>query len=209
MNEPSRNVSPEVPSVPLAGKKRPAAWIWVVAGLLILCLCCLLIAAGIYLLRDRVPAIGNVLYTATPTATLTPTATPTPRPTPTPTPDPAANCNPNAIYLGANDRVTGYISAGDTFFETIAMYCLVVPAGGRELVIGINGFSIDFDIYVSVSYEELMSPSGFGEYYSRSGGAGTPEQVTIPNPGSIYYIQVVSYYFNTSGSFTVWNQFSP
>ncbi len=54
-----------------------------------------------------------------------------------------------------------------------------------------------------------MSPSGFGQYYDRDGGDGEAEQVTIPNPGGRYYIQVVAYYFDTSGSFTIWNQYTP
>lgn len=128
-------------------------------------------------------------------------------------PEPTAfiggDCNPNTTRLLMNNSMTGYIAGGDEFLETIAMYCLWVPEGGSQLVIGIRDFNIDFDIYVSSSYEELMSPSGFGEYYDRDGGAGTPEQVTIPNPGGRYYIQVVAYNFGTSGNFTIWNQYTP
>lgn len=119
------------------------------------------------------------------------------------------DCNPNTTRLPMNGSLSGYIAGGDEFLETIAMYCLWVPEGGSQLVIGIRDFNIDFDIYVSSSYEELMSPSGFGQYYDRDGGAGEPEQVTIPNPGGRYYIQVVAYNFDTSGSFTIWNQYTP
>jgi len=108
-----------------------------------------------------------------------------------------------------NGSLGGYIAGGDVFEETIAMYCLWVPEGGTSLDIGIRDFNIDFDIYVSYSYDELMSPTGMGEYNSRSGGDGSPEQVTIPNPGGRYYIQVVAYNFGTSGDFTIWNQYTP
>ena len=119
------------------------------------------------------------------------------------------DCQSGTTRLPMNTSVSGYINAGDVFEETIAMYCLWVPDGGTSLVIGIRDFSIDFDIYVSSSYEEIMSPSGFGQYYSNEGVAGTPEQVTISNPGGRYYVQVVSWNFNTQGGFTVWSQYTP
>lgn len=128
---------------------------------------------------------------------------------PQPTAFVGGDCNPNTTRLPMNSSLSGYIAGGDEFLETIAMYCLWVPEGGSQLTIGIRDFGIDLDIYVSSSYEELMSPSGFGEYYDRDGGPGEPEQVTIPNPGGRYYIQVVAYNFNTSDNFTIWNQFSP
>jgi hypothetical protein len=133
-------------------------------------------------------------------------STPTPN---LPPPFTGGECNPNTTRLPMDSSLGGYIAGGDVFEETIAMYCLWVPDGGTNLVIGIRDFNIDLDIYISSSYDELMSPTGFGEYYSREGGPGTPEQVTIPNPGGRYYIQVVSYEFNTSGDFTIWSQYTP
>jgi len=118
-------------------------------------------------------------------------------------------CNPSTIRLPMDGSLSGYIAGGDVFEETIAMYCLWVPEGGSNLTIGVRDFSADLDIYVSSSYEELMSPEGFGEYYARDGGDGTPEQVSISLPGGRYYIQVVSYYFDTSSNFTIWNEYAP
>jgi hypothetical protein len=136
-------------------------------------------------------------------------STPTPLPPPTPTPFVGGECDPNAIRLSMDNSLDGYIAGGDVFEETIAMFCLWVPDGGTNLIIGIRDFTPDLDIYVSVSYDELMSPTGFGEYYSNTRALGTPDQVSIPNPGGRYYIQVVSYEFNTSANFTIWSQYTP
>jgi hypothetical protein len=106
-----------------------------------------------------------------------------------------------------NGSLGGYIAGGDVFEETIAMYCLWVPEGGTSLDIGIRDFNIDFDIYVSYSYDELMSPTGMGEWNSRSVGTA-PESVTIPNPGGRYYIQVVSY-DGSASNFTISGTYTP
>lgn len=119
------------------------------------------------------------------------------------------DCQSGTTRLLMDDSLSGSIAGGDVFEETIAMYCLWVPEGGSELVIGIQDFSADLDIYVSESYDTLMSSTEFGEYYSNGGSDGVAEQVTIPNPAGRYYIQVVSYYFDTSDNFTLWNTFTP
>lgn len=191
-------------------------WLWIVGLVIAVCLCCFVVAGGVFLLRDRVPAVGNLFYTATPTATPTPTSTPTPTPTPTPTRTPtptitptfaAGDCHSGTQRLGMNQSLNGRINAGNSFYDVIAMYCLWVPQNGSRLEINLTNFTADLDIYVSRSYEELMSPSGFGEWYSRAGGT-TPERVVISNPGGRYYIQVVSY-TGAGSNFTISNTFVP
>lgn len=197
-------------------RSRKGVWLGIGIGVLLLCLCCLVSAAAIFLLRDQVPAIGNIFYTATPTSTPTPTRTPTPTPTPTPTRTPtptitptfaAGDCHSGAQRLEMNSSVTGRINRGSNFYDVIAMYCLWVPQGGRRLEINLTNFTADLDIYVSRSYDELMSPTGMGEWNSRAGGT-TPERVVITNPGGRYYIQVVSY-TGAASSFTLSNTYTP
>ncbi len=203
--------------------KRSGRWPWIILAVAAAaCCCCVVVAAGGLLLRDRVPAIGNLFYTATPTATPTPTNTPTPTRTPTPTatltptrtPTPtitptfaAGDCHSGTQRLGMNQSLSGRVNAGSSFYDVIVMYCLWVPPSGSRLEINLTNFTADLDIYVSRSYDELMSPSGFGEWYSRAGGT-TPERVVIYNPSGRYYIQVVSY-TGAASSFTISNTYIP
>jgi len=76
-------------AVPQATARKPARSRWLfgaLAGLLILAA----VGAGLWLARDRLPAVARLLATDTPTATAnaTPTLTPTPTPTLTPTTTP-------------------------------------------------------------------------------------------------------------------------
>lgn len=197
-------------------QKRSTGWIWILLIFAAICLCCCAVAVGVFLLRDRVPAVGNLFYTATPTATPTPTSTPTPTATPTPTRTPtrtptptfvAGDCHSGTQRLEMNQSLTGRINAGSSFYDVIAMYCLWVPQGGSRLEINLTNFTADLDVYVSRSYEELMSPTGFGEWYSRAGGT-SPERVVINNPGGRYYIQIVSY-TGAGSNFTISNTYTP
>ncbi|MEZ0396142.1 MAG: PPC domain-containing protein [Anaerolineales bacterium] len=119
------------------------------------------------------------------------------------------DCEGNSTRLNMNSSASGRIAGGTTFEQVYQMFCLWVPDNGSRLVIEISGFGtdVDLDLYVDRSYNNLLSESGFGEWYSNDVGT-TSEQVTINNPGGRYYIQVVSYDGSPS-SFTISNTFTP
>ncbi len=58
--------APPPPPPPPPQRSRAKLWIGLGIGLLVLCLCCAVTAAGLYVARDQIPAVGRLFPTPTP-----------------------------------------------------------------------------------------------------------------------------------------------
>ncbi|MBN2385622.1 MAG: hypothetical protein JXB85_01280 [Anaerolineales bacterium] len=118
------------------------------------------------------------------------------------------DCDSRTQRLEMNASVGSQIAGGSTWEDVYKNFCLWVPDGGSRLVVTISNFSnnADLDLYIDREITELLSDTGFGEWYSNDVGA--TESVTINNAGGRYYVQVVSYDGSPS-SFTISSTFTP
>lgn len=120
----------------------------------------------------------------------------------------ANDCEPGTLPLAANESLQGTISGGNTYETKYVIYCLDVPEGGSSLTIGLRDFNVDLDLYINQDYQTLLASDDLGEFYSRESGT-VPEEVTIPNAGGRYYIQIFMYDDNATTGFTLYNTYTP
>jgi len=81
---------------------------------------------------------------------------------------------------------------------------------GRQLEIGLTGFTINLDFYVDMNLS-VADYSDFGEWYAHSSSETGSERVTINNPEGRYYIQICAYSSSWSDEtdFVFYNTFTP
>ena len=142
-----------------------------------------------------------------PTATYTPEP-PTATPTNTPEPFVGGDCDPSSDRIEMDASFTIHITGG-SYPESCPMYCLWVPQG-RQLEIGLTGFTINLDFYVDVNLS-VADYSDFGQWYAHSASETGTEEVAINNPNGRYYIQVCAYSSSWSDETdaTFYNNFTP
>ncbi len=146
----------------------------------------------------------------------TPTDTPQPEmPRPTNTTPPTdtppfvpGDCDPSSQRIEMNMSYDSHITGG-SYPESCPMYCLWVPQG-RQLEIGLTGFTINLDFYVDMNLS-VADYSDFGEWYAHSSSETGSERVTINNPEGRYYIQICAYSSSWSDEtdFVFYNTFTP
>jgi len=105
--QPARSQIPPSPAGPQPTQAAPrrrgsAGCLWAILVLVLLGFCLVLAVLGIFLERDRIPAVSQLFATFTPTPTITPTPTSTPTPTPTFTSTPTITLTPTQTPTSTN-----------------------------------------------------------------------------------------------------------